>query len=101
LPKRSLPSFSTRRAATLTPRSAWISASSSSSSVCWSSFFLVKRPVMLSVTRLVDFARPERSRDSQPFFSASFSTSSSGLASPSSALGASLASSGSGVSLAE
>src|SRR5262245_47159364 len=67
LPKRSLPSFSTRRAATLTPRSAWISASSSSSSVCWSSFFLVKRPVMLSVTRLVDLVRPSRRRDNQPF----------------------------------
>src|SRR6266404_1728953 len=71
LPKRSLPSLSTRRAATLTPRSASISASSNWSSVCWSSFFLVNRPVMLSVTRLVDLARPERRRDSQPFFSVS------------------------------
>src|SRR6266850_7019668 len=71
LPKRSLPSLSTRRAATLTPRSASISASSNWSSVCWSSFFLVNRPVMLSVAGVVDLARPERRRDSQPFFSVS------------------------------
>jgi hypothetical protein len=76
LPKRSLPSLATSLLATVTPRSAWISTSSRSSSVCWSSFFLVKRPVMLSATFFVDFESPSRRRESQPFFSVSgFSTS--------------------------
>ena len=85
LPKRSLPSFAISRAATLTPRSAWISASSRSFSVAWSSFFLVKIPgmlsvkssVMLSVTFLADFESPSRRRPSQPFFSIAPSVSTS------------------------
>ena len=72
LPKRSLPSFSTRRAATLTPRSAWISASSSSFSVCLVELLLGEEAGDALGDLLVDLARPSRRRDSQPFFSASF-----------------------------